>query len=125
MTHAEAVFYERLCLLLGDDYRVFPQMHWSAIFEPELKRQWWRAAFSHINGKSVDFVVCDRQLRPLYAIELDDWSHSLQKRKLRDAELQRIVRDSHFPLIRINGGDSLSDEELASRLDEAAHALKP
>ena len=116
MTSSEAAFFQRIDALLGDSYRIFPQVHWSALFEPELKHQWWRAAFNHINGKSVDFVVCDRKLKPLFAIELDDWSHDLPKRKVRDAELLRIVSETHFPLVRIDKAHLMSDAELLRRL---------
>lgn len=116
MTIAEAAFFNRIQILLGNKYFVFPQVHWSSIFEHKIERQWWQGAFGHINGKSVDFVVCDKKFKPLFAIELDDWSHRLRRRKTRDAELERIVRESGFTLLRIDGANPPSDETLAAML---------
>jgi len=42
------------------------------VLEHRIKGQDWKAAFRRINGKSVDFVICDKAyIKPLLAIELD------------------------------------------------------
>lgn len=124
MTHAERVFFYRLQNLLGSEYFIFPQIHLSAIFEHKIKGQTWRGAFSHINGKSFDYVICDNDLRPLVAIELDDWSHGLPSRKLRDEEIKRIVNDNNFYLARIRDG-KVSDHEITEILRSVGLRVEP
>ena len=61
-----------------------------------------------MDRKSVDFVFCDKDYcRPLLAIELDDYSHNREDRKIRDAEVERILQQAQLPLLRFTDG---SDE---------------
>lgn len=104
MTQAETRFFQILTEAIGDGYYVFPQVHLSSILEHRIHGQNWWAAFHHINRKSVDFVICDKKtVRPLAAIELDDWSHNLDHRKDRDREVERIFEGAQLPLIRFDG----------------------
>lgn len=107
MTYAEAEFFRLLLQVVGDQYSVYPQVHLSAIIEHRVKGQNWKAAFSHINGKSVDFVVCDsNNFKPLVAIELDDKTHERPNRQTRDEEVERILIEAKLPLVRFAGQQS-------------------
>lgn len=110
MTPAETRFFKLLCHILDDEYYVFPQVHLSSLLEHKVYGQNWWGAFHHINRKSVDYVICDKQnVRPLLAIELDDWSHSLDKRKERDEEVEKIFEAAKLPLIRFDGNRKYTD----------------
>ena len=107
--------------MVGDDYHVFPQVHLSAILdEKKVKGQNWKAAFRHINGKSVDYVICDkRSIKPLLAVELDDWSHDAQDRRDRDAEVERILQGAGLPIVRFDKRKGLNKEDIKKRIFEA------
>lgn len=91
MTRSEAEFFHRLNDAVAERYFVFPQVHLSALLDHRMKGQDWRIAFRHINGKSVDFVLCDKAtLQPVYALELDDPTHDRRDRSRRDKEVERI-----------------------------------
>ena len=60
MNRAEHEFFDVLIEMVGNGYYVFPQVHLSTILEHRIKGHDWRAAFRRINGKSVDFVICDK-----------------------------------------------------------------
>jgi very-short-patch-repair endonuclease len=117
MTRAENEFFKMLDEAVGQDYYVFPQVHLSSLFEHRVQGQDWWKAFHHINRKSVDFVICDRQtVRPLAAIELDDWSHKLDKRKTRDAEVERIFQGANFPLLRFGHRGPYTPQSIAQSI---------
>lgn len=119
MTRTEADFFLRLERTVSERYYVFPQVHLSAILDHKAKGQDWKYAFRHINGKSVDYVLCDREtLRPFYAIELDDHTHNAKDRKKRDKEVERIFEEASLPLIRIRNLN-ISDTELLAELQSA------
>jgi very-short-patch-repair endonuclease len=102
MTEHEHGFYKILDEALGRDYYIIAQAHLSTFLTENVKGQNWKAAFRHINGKSVDFLLCDKQtLEPLLTIELDDKTHEQSGRILRDAEVERILASAHIPLIRM------------------------
>ena len=120
MTRAENDFFKMLDMAVGDNYYVFPQVHLSSLFEHRVDGQDWWKAFHHINRKSVDFVICDKQtVRPLAAIELDDWSHKLDKRKARDIEVERIFRGANFPLLRFGHNGPYTSASITQSLAAA------
>lgn len=102
MTRAEHECYDALIAAVGRDYYVFAQVHLPTIVNHKIKGQSWQGAFSHINRKSVDFVLCDKNyISPKLAIELDDKSHQEEDRKIRDQELERILSEANLPLLRL------------------------
>jgi very-short-patch-repair endonuclease len=124
MTEAERECYHALVSEMGPDYYFFPQMHLDAIVQPIDARKDRFYAFRHINQKSVDFVACDKkQLRPLFAIELDDKTHNQAKRVERDAEVERILRGAGIPLIRIQNRGRFDPKELATSVQKGMDAF--
>ena len=114
MTRAEHECYAALVAEMGASYYFFPQIHLDAIVYPKNTRNDRLYAFRHINQKSVDFVACSKKdLRPLFAIELDDRTHNLPKRIERDKEVERILHGAGMPLIRIENRGRFDQKELA------------
>ena len=123
MTKAENDFFRMLVNVAGDRYFIFPQAHLSALLDEKVKGQNWKAAFKHINGKSVDFVLCDRQtLKPVYAVELDDYTHNYPNRQERDQEVERMFQAAGIPLVRFNNYKSLTEEEVARQFFNAKNS---
>lgn len=119
MTPAENEFYTMLVSAVGERYFVFPQVHLSALLNHEVKGQYWKAAFSSINGKSVDYVISDRTTRKsLAAIELDDYTHDAEDRKQRDIEVERILKEAGMPLLRFTNYKTISREEIEQQILE-------
>ena len=106
MTRTEANFFVKLTRTVEDRYYVFPQLHLSAVLRPNVYGDDRNHAFWHINGKSVDYVLCDKEtLQPAYAIELDDYTHGQPTRRKRDAEIERIFKEANLPLVRFKNKD--------------------
>jgi very-short-patch-repair endonuclease len=111
MTVPERKCFNSLVEAVGVTYCIFPQIHLPAILDHKIKNgQNWFAAFRHIDEKSVDFVLCTKNdLRPVLAIELDDWSHEQSNRQERDREVERILRDATLPLLRLKDNSDTPD----------------
>ena len=106
MTRVEAEFFVKLSRTVEERYYAFPQIHLSTVLNPTATGKDWTYAFRHINGKSVDYVLCDKEtLRPTYAIELDDYTHNQAARRKRDAEVERIFKEADLPLVRFKNKD--------------------
>ena len=113
MTRAENEFYQRLVTLFSDQYFIFPQVHLSELLDGNIKGQSWKGALSHIQRKSVDFVICDKvYISPLIAIELDDSSHKLPDRVERDRIVEEIFANASMRLLRIDMSHNVSDEDI-------------
>jgi len=124
MTDAERECFHALVSEMGLDYYFFPQIHLDAIIQPNARGKDQFASFRHINQKSVDFVACDKKdLRPLFAIEVDDKTHNHPKRIERDIEVARILRDAAIPLIRIPNRGRFAPKELAATIQEEIRNL--
>lgn len=120
MTRAEHEFYDALIAAVGSDFYVFAQVHLPTIVDHTVKGQDWRAALAHINRKSVDFVLCDKAyISPKLAIELDDKSHERYDRQERDKEVERILRETNIPLLRVQNNGSFDSALLAQQIKSA------
>ena len=119
MTRPEHELYDILVSIVGDKYYIYPQAHLPAVVDYKVVGQNWKAAFSHINQKSVDFVLCDKKyISPKLAIELDDKSHEREYRIERDIEVERILAESQLPLLRIKNNGSFDPKEILQRINE-------
>ena len=119
MSNTESDFFVKLQRTVAERYYVFPQVHLSAILDHRVKGQEWQYAFRHINGKSVDYVLCDKAtLMPAYAIELDDYTHDRPERKKRDEEVERIFAGANLPLVRFRNKD-VSEGDIIHALTQA------
>lgn len=120
MTNAEESFFRTLNDVAGEKYYVFPQVHLSTILDHKIPKQNWSYALRHINQKSVDFVLCDKtSLKPVYAIELDDYTHDRENRIERDRTVEAIFRDANLPLIRFRDIKNLSHADIVAKFQEA------
>lgn len=120
MSSSEIEFYKILEAAAEERYYIFPQVHLSAILEHKIKGQNWSGAFKHINGKSVDYVLCDKEtLNPIYAVELDDKTHERTDRHDRDIEVNRIFQEAGIPLIHFSDYRNLSQSDIVRRFADA------
>jgi very-short-patch-repair endonuclease len=119
MTKAEHEFFDALMTAVGDRFYIFAQVHLPTLLDHKVKGQSWVGAFSHINRKSVDFVLCDKEyISPKLAIELDDKSHERPDRIDRDREVERMLKEAGFPLLRIENQHSYNPTELVEKINE-------
>ncbi len=114
LTPRESAFFKRLESAVGQDYYIFPQVHLSSLANHAVQGQNWKAAKSHIDRKSLDFVLCEKtSLTPVLAIELDDPTHKLPERMHNDRVKEGILYEINLPLLRINAND-IPDENTLS-----------
>ena len=97
---------------------IIPQAHLSMFLDHEIKGQNWKAAFARINGKSVDFLICTNDMKPLIAIELDDNTHNQPDRKTRDDFVNSIIANTNMPLLRFKAGE-WNSEIIKHRITQA------
>lgn len=116
MTERELIFYDKLNNVVHSKYAVVPQVHLSAFLDHKIKGQNWKGAFSVINGKSVDYLLVDKNTqRPTIAIELDDYSHQSNARIERDRRVEDIMSRSGMRLVRFSDVN-VSEDQIFSRL---------
>jgi len=118
MTRSEHEFFDTLISIIGNKYYIFAQVHLSTFLYHKIKKQNRLGAFSHINQKSVDFVLCDKSyISPKLVIELDDKTHERKSRILRDDEVNRILETARLPILRIKNYKDLDSNELLNKIN--------
>jgi hypothetical protein len=83
--------------------------------------QAWEAGFGHLIARQhLDFVLCDYGSTDiLLAIELDDRSHELTRRKNRDAFLNGALSAAGIPLVRFRASARYDPFTIANAIDQA------
>jgi hypothetical protein len=115
ITRPEHEVFDILVEIFGDAYYVFPQVHLSSFLFTE--RGQGKGAFSHINQKSVDYLICDKAyIKPLIAIELDDRSHQEEERKIRDENVEQVLQQVNLPLVRIENHGSFDKQKIKEQI---------
>ncbi len=103
-TPAERSFLGVLDQMIGDQYRVMGKVRIADIISvrPMQDKGQWQGAFNRISAKHFDFLLCDKDdLSPIAAIELDDKSHSAEKRRQRDEFVSGVCDAADLRLLRI------------------------
>lgn len=102
-TPSETAFLYALEKAVGSYYRIFGKVRLADIVDTEVYRGVGDKAFSLIAYKHVDFLLCDKTDSSIIcAVELDDWSHRSEKRKIKDAEKTYALSSAAIPLVRFS-----------------------
>jgi very-short-patch-repair endonuclease len=119
MTRAEHECFDALFKAIGNEYFIFAQVHLPTLVDHKISGQNWKIALSHINRKSVDFVLCDKNyISPKLAIELDDKSHERPDRQERDREVESILKNAGITLLRLENHGQFNPDELVRKIKE-------
>lgn len=120
LTKTEKDFYDKLADSVGNECVIFAQVHLSSILDHEINGQSWKGALSHIQRKSVDFLICDKKyLSPKIVIELDDYTHSWKHRQERDEVVNTLLQKSGINFLRVSSQDAQNIEKITSEIRKA------
>lgn len=105
-TNAESQAFLLLEQALADtEYRVFPKVRVLDVIDPVGAAR--LQTLNRLRGMHLDFLVVNAQThQPLFIIELDGWSHTLEKQRTRDATKDAAFEAVRLPLVRLKNGVS-------------------
>lgn len=102
LTKNEYSFYMKLRSKINKDLLVFPKVRMEDIvnvnknFDNSNKTR----HRNYIKSRHLDFIIADKDLRILCAVELDDSSHFSKEAKVTDKLKNDILKDAQIPLLR-------------------------
>ena len=103
---------------VGEHFDIMFQVRVASILRPRSAARWITHG-RRISQKSFDFVLLRKGTsRVVAAIELDDRSHELPERKLRDRFLEQACQRARFPLIRFRVAREYDPEQVREELLE-------
>jgi hypothetical protein len=121
LTPAETAFFEVLVDAVGDDFALFSKVRLADVIVPRpgLTNKFRMRAFNRISAKHLDFVICDPgSYIVLGVIELDDSSHALEARRLRDEFIDGALAAAGIPILHVPAQRRYSVDKLREQVIE-------
>lgn len=120
LTKAEKSFFDVLRSVVGN-HPIHAKVRLADLVEADHRHLLRKSNFEHIKSRHIDFVICDRALSPIIAIELDDSSHRRPDRVARDRDVNRILEIASLPILRVPVRRSYDGAEIAKQLLAKLH----
>lgn len=118
LTNAEYKFYVALKPLMDShSYIICPKVGLKDLFEVNSDTKDKQKYFGKISQKHIDFLICDSNLHPLFAIELDDKSHQRDKVKEKDKFKDELFANTQLTLYRVPTSSSYTDDYIKKYLN--------
>lgn len=123
---AERSFYEVLRRVIPE-HTVFAKVRLADVIRVPKGTDAWRAHQNRIDRKHLDFVICDANLAPVAAVELDDSSHESEERRERDEFVDAALAAAGVPIIHVRVARGYELDELRALLSPhlAIRAFEP
>ncbi len=115
LTETEYKFYNLLnSIAQKQNLIVFSQVALNQIVKSNTYRE-----LKKIGGKSIDFVIIDKDRNIKLCIELDDYTHNKEKRKIRDNIVNEIFNETNTKLLRVPIDKTFTVERLEKTIKES------
>lgn len=119
LSPAEKSFYHVLKSMMGSTFTICTKVSLADIFFVVRPNE-NKSAYNRINRKHVDFLICEpNEMKPLFAVELDDSSHDRPDRMERDAFVDDVFEAAELPVLHIPVKASYNTNELGSLFRKA------
>jgi very-short-patch-repair endonuclease len=107
---AERSFYEIL-QRLTPEHTVFAKVRLAELVHVQgtVSRQ---MHLNRLDRKHIDFVVCDKNLAPVFAIELDGTSHQQADSRTRDEFVDEVLAAAALPVIHVRARHAYVMDEI-------------
>ena len=123
LTKNEWKFYQELKKVADKNgLHVLSKIRIADIVEPSPEKDYkeWSRNFARIRSKHIDFVLAKPEnLFVQLLIELDDTSHEKESAKQRDAFVERLYKDTGYPLLRVRNALGLEEKILSALATDA------
>jgi hypothetical protein len=120
LSPAEINFLRSLQAAVRDDWLIFSLVKLADIIKVRPKTRKSQTWNSRIQGKQLDFVLCDPQtLEVKLAIDLDDGSPRSPDQQRRDRFVNVALLAAGLPLLRVKAQDKYETAALRKDLDDA------
>jgi len=122
MTAAEMNFYHQLLAVLPKNTVLFTKVRIADVVDVKSSISGTRRIklFNQIAAKHFDFVVVNRQMVVLAAVELNDSSHNRKDRRERDALVRNVMKSAKIPLFEIKAAKTYNLGEISEWLQLVA-----
>jgi hypothetical protein len=123
MNSSEQAYFFALQKKIPQGYYIFPNMRIADIINPA-DGPGYRLRANRIMPKHIDFLICDKNFKPVYAIEVNGSSHYRSDRKESDEFKLQLLKEVNLPFEVVAVGTSFeqSVDRVVSELQKAPGA---
>jgi outer membrane biosynthesis protein TonB len=103
MTKTEMILYFRLIEAIGNQCLILAQIQMASFLKIRSRNQSeYYKRLNPILMKSVDFLIIEKSGKTIAAIELQDWTHNREDRKISDKFKRETLKNAGIPLIEFH-----------------------
>lgn len=110
LTNTELIFYNYL-KKLEPEYIILPQINLASIIRKDNIDEPYQTELF----RNIDFCIFNEKYEVLLAIEINDNSHKLYRRKIRDDKVRKILRSCNIDLLTYNVNYPNTEESVIER----------
>ena len=113
MNKSERIFFDMLKRELDSTYNIFPKMRvedFVGVKKNGAPRSELFGLRGRIKSRHVDFLLCDKSMKPVMAIEVDGLSHRSKKAIERDNFINTLYGDIKLSIKHVRVGSKFIDE---------------
>lgn len=110
LTNTELIFYNYF-KKLEPEYIILPQINLASIIRKSDKDESYQTELY----RNIDFCIFNKKYEVLLAIEINDDSHKVYKRKIRDNKVRKILKSSNIELLTYNVNYPNTEESVIER----------
>lgn len=113
MTTTELEFYKCIIEVLPEGYQVHPQANLAAFIIKKYNTRYQNELF-----RNVDFLITDKNFKPILIIEINDKTHLEYSRKIRDEKVSQICREAGIPIMNLWTKYGINREYIKNKIIE-------
>jgi len=104
---SERVFFLELTKQLPTGYHIFPKVRMIDYIKPV--DEWSYAIRNKIWNKHVDFLICNKDFKPVLAVEINGKSHQRTDRVARDLFVRNVYAAVGLPIVFVEIGTNFQE----------------
>lgn len=111
----EFAYFNVLKQAVGENARIYPKVRLPQILNHPGHDPQYRAHWSRVQRRYVDFLVCDTKLKPILAVKFDPYANR-KRGQPKDDVLEDTLGSAELPLLRVAPADSYNLDEVTYKI---------
>ncbi len=113
----EKEYFRCIRSVLPEGYSVYPQINLASIINRTDIHTFQNELF-----RNIDFGIFDKDLKPVFLIEIQDNTHLNVERKNRDSKIKNICEEAGIAIVEFWNVNKVDMEEVSTKISEALNA---
>ncbi len=118
ISKSEQEYYKVILSVLPEGHYAFPQVNLASFIVKNDNSPFHNELF-----RNVDFLITNKDYKPLFIIEINDQTHFHGDRRDRDEKVQKICEEAGIPIVKFWTSYGINEDYIRKKISEALEAL--